>query len=197
MKTGISLEAYVGIILSIVIIKSGLEMMIDTVDELLGMRVDKKVSDRIKDIILEDEAVTGAYDLILNSYGPDKQIGSVHIEIADKTTADKIDVISRRIGKKVFDETGILLTGIGIYSKNTENKDILIAEERIREIVSSYEEVIQMHGFYMDTNKKIIAYDIIISFEIKERDGIYKEILKKTEAMYPDYRVYINMDIDI
>ena len=70
--TGISLEAWVGVFISVIIIKSGIEMMIETVNEILGVRADKEVTDKIKKLMVEEPEVSGAYDLILYNYGPDK-----------------------------------------------------------------------------------------------------------------------------
>ena len=51
----------------------------------------------IKKEVLKESNVLGAYDLILNDYGPDKYIGSIHIEVEDTLTVSDIDKISRRI----------------------------------------------------------------------------------------------------
>ena len=72
MLKSISLEAYVGVVISIMIIKSAIEMMIETLNEILGIRADKEITQKIKKILCEDTNVRGAYDLIMYNYGPDK-----------------------------------------------------------------------------------------------------------------------------
>ena len=64
----VSLEAYVGVIISAFIIKAGIEMMIDTVNDILGKRSDKEETDKIKSLICEEPEVRGACDLILFNY---------------------------------------------------------------------------------------------------------------------------------
>ena len=197
IKTGILLEAYIGIIISIIIIKSGIEMMIETIDEILGKRVDKDLSDTIKNDIIEDKDVLGAYDLIINSYGPDTKIGSVHIEVEDTMNADEIDIISRRIAYNIYKKHGILLTGIGIYSKNTQDEEIEKIQSDIENIAMSHKGVLQVHGFYMNKKKKLIALDIILDYNMKNRNQIYEDILNEVKEKYSEYNIYINMDIDI
>ena len=65
MLTGVSMEAYVGALISVFIIRSGLRMMAGTLNEILGKRADKETTARIMEILTEDETVRGAYDLIL------------------------------------------------------------------------------------------------------------------------------------
>lgn len=197
LKTGLLLEAYVGILISIIIIKSGIEMMIETIDEVLGKRVDKNLSDMIKNDIIKDDEVLGAYDLIINSYGPDTKIGSVHIEVLDTMSADEIDILSRRIAYNIYNKYAILLTGIGIYSRNTKNKEMGKIQSDIESIVMSYDGLLQVHGFYMEEYRKLIAFDIIIDYNIKNRDTVYNNIVKEVKEKYSEYNIYINMDIDI
>jgi len=82
---------------SIFIIKSGIEIFMDAVNEILGKRVNKDIKNKIKKTICEIENVHGVYDLVLYDYGPDKYIGSVHIEIPDSMTAEEIDPLERHI----------------------------------------------------------------------------------------------------
>ena len=123
MLTGISLEAYVGVIISIIIIKSGVEMMIETLNDILGKRADAETTKKIKELLVSEPEVRGAYDLIINNYGPNKNYASVHLELPDTMTVDEVDVLIRREQLKVFKETGVILTGIGVYSYNTKNDE--------------------------------------------------------------------------
>ena len=137
--SGVSLEAYIGVLISAIIVKSGIEMMMETVDDILGSRPDGEFSKEIKKIICEDEEVRGAYDLILNNYGPERNYGSVHIEILDTMTADQIDILTRRIQARVFYKTGVILTGIGIYSHNAKNKKALQIDENVTKKIKQNE----------------------------------------------------------
>ena len=123
VKFKISLEAYVGFIISLFIIKSGVEMLQDTLNDILGQRADKALTLKIKDVIRSIPNVRGAYDLFVYNYGPDKNYASVHVEVPDTMTIDEFDVLTRQVEKKVYKETGVILTGIGAYSYNTQNNE--------------------------------------------------------------------------
>ncbi len=193
--TKVSLEAYVGVIISVFIIKAGIEMMIDTLNDILGRRTDKELSARIKELIKEEDEVRGAYDLIVNNYGPNKNYASVHIEIPDTLTANDIDLLERRLQIKVFKETGVVLTGIGIYSYNTKSDEAAIIRDAVKEKILSHEWAIQVHGFYIDTVNKEMRFDVVLSFDIETSKGL-AIINEEIKELYGDYRVLAVPDVD-
>lgn len=196
IKFHISLEAYVGVVIAIIIIKSGFEMMRDTVDEILGQRAEKDMVAKIKSLINEEEEVRGAYDLFINNYGPNKNYASIHIELPDTMTVDEVDVLTRRLQAKVYTETGVILTGVGVYSFNTSNEEVAHMRNDISHIVMNHEWAIQMHGFYVDMESKAIRFDVVFSFAINPDEGV--EILtREIGEKYEGYAIHISPDIDI
>ena len=193
----ISLEAYVGVLLSIFIIKSGLELIKESVDNILGVRIESSLAKSIKKDIVSEKEIQGAYDLILNDYGPDKYLGSVHIEVIDTMTVAEIDKLSRKISKKIFDKYGVILHTIGVYSINTKDKLVLNVKRDITKIVFSHKGILQMHGFYYNKEEKNISFDIIIDFNVENREAVYREIYDEIEKKYPDYVIEITLDVDI
>ena len=120
----VNAEAWVSIVISGFIIKSGVEMLREGADEVLGKRFDPEMTRGIRQTICKDEDVMGAYDLVLHSYGPEKLVGSVHVAVADTMNATQIDRMERRIADRVFAEHGVMLTGIGIYSNDWGCSDL-------------------------------------------------------------------------
>ena len=196
MLTGISLEAYVGVAISVMIIKAGIEMMTETLDDILGQRADAETTIAIKRILNEEPEVRGAYDLVLNNYGPDKNIGSVHLELPDTMTVEQVDELTRRVQAKVLNETGVILTGVGVYSYNTKNDEAAKIRNTIQKLVLSHDWALQFHGFYVDIKKKSLRFDVVMSFEIDPKDGL-DTLYKEVREAYPDYDIYIAPDVDV
>ena len=194
--TGLSLEAYIGVLISIFIIKAGFGMLMDTVSDLLVKRADKDLSKRIKEILRSEEGVRGAYDLIINDYGPERKLGSVHLELPDTMTVAEFDRLTRKLETKVYCETGVLLAGIGVYSYNTQNNEAAKIRNEILNKVTSHEFVIQMHGFYVDTTAKEIRFDVVMRFGINAQEAL-QTIQGEVQEMFPDYRIQISPDIDL
>ena len=193
----ISLEAYVGVVISLVIVKAGIDMMRETIDDILGHRVEAEITQEIKAEICKDPDVGGAYDLILHNYGPDRYLGSVHVEVADTMTADEIHTMTRRIEHRIYEKFGIALTGIGIYAVNTKDPEVGAMYQKILKIVHGHDGVLQVHGFYVDREKKFLNFDLIIDYDKKDRDDMFEHIEQDVREAYPDYTIQITRDIDI
>ena len=196
LTTGLSLEAYVGVLISLVIIKAGIEMMMDTLNEILGRRLDRDFLKEIRDTICEEEQVAGAYDLILHNYGPDRYIGSVHVEIPDTMTAEEIDELGRRIGERVYGKHGVIMAGVGIYSVNTSDDAIVELRRGVTHRINQHDGVLQMHGFHVDREKKRAYLDLIMDYDLKDHQERFCAICDEIRQVYPEYEWVLTQDID-
>lgn len=193
---GISLETYVGVVIAGFIIKAGIEMMIETLNDIIGKREDPETSRELKRIICEEEAVRGAYDVTLFNYGPNKYYGSAHIELPDTLRVEEVDRITRRIQTNVFQKTGVILTGVGVYSFNTSDNEAARMRGAIREKVLAHDWALQMHGFYADTEAGTVRFDVVLSFDVDQKEAL-ETLYGEVQALYPDYRIQIIPDIDV
>ncbi len=193
----VSLEAYLGIFISIVILKSGMETLRETLSKILGERINTEVSRSIKKTIASiDPEIQGAYDLVLNNYGPDTHLGSVHIEIPDTWTADKIDAVTRRIAKVVYEKHNVTMTAIGIYSVNTKENSAARIREKVLSIVHEHRDILQMHGFFIDEKEKNMRFDLIVSFDSPNMKAIFRHVVTDVKEAFPDYDIQVQFDID-
>jgi cation diffusion facilitator family transporter len=193
----VNIEAYVSVALSFFIIKTGYELIKESVDNMIGTRAESTLTRSIKKDINELPEVKGVFDLILTDYGPDKYLGSVHVEIDDTLTVGDIDRISRKISKIIFEKYGVILHTIGVYSINTKDEEIMSIRDEIRRIVFKHKGIIEMHGFYVDKKEKTISFDIIFDFKEENKKEIYKEIYDTIRGRYKDYQLSITQDIDV
>ena len=192
----IRLEAWLGAVISVVIIKSGIEMLRDTLSEILGERADVQLARDIQKTIRTFPEVLGTYDLILNNYGPDTFTGSIHIEVTETMTAKDLDDLLRKIQLKVYQEHHIALTAIGIYSSNAGEGKAKEIRDQLAKIVFENPYILQMHGFYLDEEKKRIRCDLVISFDAKDRKAVYCELYESLQKAFPEYTLEVAMDTD-
>ena len=197
MIFNVNLEAYVGTLVSVFIIKAGIELIKESINNVLGTRIESSLAKSIKKEVLKEKNVKGAFDLVLNDYGPDKYLGSIHIEVEDTLSVADIDKISRRITKQVSQKYGVILHTIGVYSINTKDKTIIEAKKKVEKIVFSHKEILQMHGFYLDTKDETLSFDIIIDFKAENREKIYQDIYDAVQKEFKDYKIAITLDVDV
>ena len=192
----VSTEAWLGAVISVAIIKSGIEMLRNTISQILGERNDPKLAKSIKQTVASFSDVQGAYDLVLNNYGPDTWNGSIHVEVPDTYSADQLDQLIRNIQTEIYKRYQVILTAVGVYSINTKDKEIIKTRKKVQEIVFAHPHVEQMHGFYLLKAEKKMRFDIVIDFNAKDRTAVYAEIVSDVQKAFPDYELEIAMDTD-
>ena len=192
----ISLEAYVGVAISLVIIKAGVEMLKGTLNDILGQRADAEVIRQIKQIIAQEPQVHGVYDILVNNYGPNKNYASLHIELDDTLTVAQVDQLTRTIENNVFRQTGIILTGVGVYARNTSNEEAAQIRNQVQQIVLAHDWALQIHGFYIDTTKKTLQFDVVLSFDVEHKEAL-ETLTRELQAAYPAYHIQITLDVDV
>lgn len=192
---GVSLEAWVGVVISCFIIKSGIEMITETLDDILGKRADAELTGKIRSSVLEEDEVRGVYDIIVNNYGPNKNTCSLHIELPDVMTVDQVDVLTRRIQARVYKATGVIVTGVGVYAYNTKDDEAAAIRNRVMNLVLSHDWALQLHGFHADTAAKTLRFDVVMSFDITPEKGL-ATLYSEVQSAFPDYTIHIVPDVD-
>ena len=197
MAFKLNIEAYVSVVISIFILKAGIEIILEAVDDMLGHRVEGEYTRNVKASAAAVPGVYGVYDIVLHNYGPDRYLGSLHIEVDDTVTADRIDQLTREINNKVFVETGVILTAVGIYSRNTSNDEQMRIRNEITKLVVEHDHVLQLHGFYIDEARKRVTFDVVIDLEASDREGLFEHIKEDVRKVLPEYDVIVALDSDI
>lgn len=194
---GVSLEAWLGAMISLVIIKAGIDMLREGVSSILGERVESEVSQQIRETVRSFPEVLGVYDLILHNYGPEYMLGSVHIEVDESLNARQLDKLERNIAEKVYAETGVAMTGIGVYARVTDSAFSEQVFADLRDIIKDNPAVLQLHGFTVDEEEKQIRFDLVMDYNEKNREAIFQNIVVKISEKYPTYKIYPVLDADI
>ena len=132
--------------------------------------------------------------MMLHNYGPNKIIGTVHIQVNDDMTAKEIHKLTRQILYAIYEEFGIILT-VGIYASNTDNEDAKEIKESLDEIIAKYPEILQMHGFYIDEDINLITFDLIVDFDANRSD-VKDKVLEEIRNKYPKYQFDAILDAD-
>ncbi|MBR3368198.1 cation transporter [Candidatus Saccharibacteria bacterium] len=191
----ISLEGYLGLVISLVIIKTAIEILRETVDHLIGVRADKKLTTKIKKAISSNENVLGVYDLAVHNYGPNKIIASAHIQLDDNLNVRDVHRLTRRIEVDIYNKFGIILT-LGVYASN-DTGEFKEMRNYIFDLAKKYKNIIEIHGFYVDEEFKEVSFDLIFNFDEEKPEKCVEEIKKTLKQKYPDFNFSIILDADI
>lgn len=195
--TSIPFDGYVGLIVSAIILYSGVSLAKETVSPLLGEAPDKELITKISQMIRSYEGVVGIHDLIVHTYGPGQYMASIHVEIfADKDIMELheyIDVIERQVAK----ELGILLT-IHMDPLNPDSEEITRMREELSQILREFSEVLSFHDFRIvgKGERENLIFDVVVKSGIsqEEEDKLRKAIVEKVHEKHPYYHCIITFD---
>lgn len=198
LLAGVSLEAWLGAVISLVIIKSGVDILREAISHILGERVESDLSQGIKETIQQVPGVKGAYDLVLNDYGPDRLSGSVHVEVDENMTAREIDTLTRAIQKAVAEEQGILLHTVGIYSINeSDGGEVSAIRAALLRLADENPYVLQVHGFYADEETREVHFDLVVSWDASNRHAVLDDVVAQLQKQFPRYGFHATLDADM
>ncbi|MBS5878193.1 MAG: hypothetical protein KIB52_06180 [Clostridiales bacterium] len=93
-------------------------------------------------------------------------------------------------------ETGVVLAGLGVYSYNTGDDEAAEIQNEVRKKVMEHDLALQVHGFYLDIEKKDMRFDVVMSFDIKPQDGL-RIIYDEIGRAYQEYSINIIPYLDV
>ncbi len=195
IKPDLHIDGWVGALVSLFVIKAGLDILLDVVSKLVGERPDIELADKIKDEILATEGVLGAFDLILHNYGPNVFIGDVNLELDEKMTIDEAYVRLKPLNVKILREYGVFMY-FGIYSVNTTDEEIAEMREFVYRLVDEIDDILQIHAFYVNKERKFMSFDVVYDFDCKDQYAVQKHLRSAIHEKYPEYRVEMVPDKD-
>ena len=201
LTTGLGVEAWLGAVIAVVIIKSGIDILREALSKILGERSEAELAHAVKKTVCSVPGVLGAYDLVLNDYGPDRYLASVHIEVAEDTTARAIDRMTREVSERVFLETGVILAAVGVYSANDDaSPDTRAIGTALAEIVAADPALLQYHGLYVDEGQHTARFDLVVSFDVPAgvtRHEVWQRAVDEIARRFPAYAFTSTMDSDL
>ena len=190
---GISLDGILGVLISMVIIKAGVEMLSSPVNELLGTSIPAELTNQIKKEVSEFEGVHGVYDLILHNYGPEMKIGSLHINVYDTMSAHEIHGLTRKITMQMLARHGIVLT-VGVYAIATGDNKRAELQAKVLQTFKSHKDIVQVHGFYYSEKENLISLDVVPDISIHDDKVLVNQLINEIQPLVPEMHLEIIVD---
>ena len=192
----IQIDGYMGCLVALFIIWSGIQLVRETASPLLGETPDEEIVEQINSLARHYDGVLGTHDLVVHNYGPGKVFASIHIEVdADgdlMASHDMIDNIEKNISKQLHIEIVAHLDPIRI-SDPIRNEILAVVEKTVEDIKG----VTNVHDLRLvlgPTHTNII-FDVLVldSCQLTHKD-IHNRIQDAVQQMNPNYYVVINYD---
>jgi len=190
---GVSLDGILGALISIVIIKAGIEMLASPVNELLGSSISAELTRQIVKEVSDFEGVHGVYDLILHNYGPEVKIGSLHINVYDTMSAHEIHGLTRNITMQMIERHGIIMT-VGVYAVATGENRRSELQTAVLQTLAAHKEIVQVHGFYYSEKENLLSVDVVPDISVHDDAALVRQLTAELQPLVPDFHVAIVVD---
>ena len=198
MKTvEFNLEPWIILIMALYLIWYGLVMIRDMLKSIIGVRADREIIQGIKKEICNEPGVYGAYNIILNYYGPSVCIGSANIEVSSSASAGEIAEITERIQRHIRKNFGVRLEAIGVYPLDISDKKTMEIYDKIMEYLSTNHEVSQFYGLVCDDEKKTMSLHLVMNFEVKGHEKHFANTAQGIRKLFPEYKVHVIESLDV
>ena len=189
----VSLDGILGTLISVVIIKAGIEMLASPINELLGTSIPAELTNEIKKEVSDFEGVHGVYDLILHNYGPDVKIGSLHINVLDTMPAHDIHGLTRRISTQMYERHGIIMT-VGVYAVATGDNRNAELQSKVMQMLVADKDIVQAHGFYYSEPEGMLSVDVVPDISVHDDAALIRQLTDMIQPLVPGMKVVVVVD---
>ncbi len=194
--TGNDIEHYLCIVIALLIILTGIKMLRECMNKILGTRVDPDFKKQITNMIIAEKEVRNVANLVIHNYGENVYVGSVDIEVDPNMRAIRITELSRRIIGKA-EELGLKLTSVGISASDSSGKRADLIYDQLIDKVIQFEGINRINSFSIDFRKKLMSFYVVMDYSVKDKEERKNEFLKQIEEMYPDLKIEIYTAVDL
>lgn len=191
----VSIDAYAGIVTSLLIIKAGFELLQETIADLLGRPGDHDLALTLYKEIRSTEGIISAVDMMLHNYGPDAWAGSVNVEIDHKKTVGEIYEFLHALQLRIYHEYKVALV-FGVYAVDNDHEQVKELRERVTQFVRNHEFVKSYHAVYIDEKESKIYCDLLVDYNQKDWDGLREEFIQEISSFYPNYQFEVTVETD-
>jgi len=192
---GVAVDAWAGLFIALLIIKAGLELLLETLDDLLGTAPDKELADRLYKEIRACPLVINAADMCLHNYGPDNYTGSVNLELAHDKTVEEVYSAIHELQLRIMHEYGVTMV-FGIYAVDNVGEDSRALRACVARFVRQAEHVESYHALFKSEKEKRIYCDFIVDYELRDWEGVERAFVAYMAEQYPGYDVELTVETE-
>ena len=192
----VNLDGYLGVLVALFILYTGVSTAKGTLDLLLGEAPDPEFVKQIQQEVLSYPEIIGVHDLIVHNYGPGHSVVSLHAEVPCDVDIlkihDTIDNAERDLKKKFDCEVVIHMDPI-----ITDDKETNEIHQKLSSIVRLLDSRVTIHDFRMvkgPTHTNLI-FDIVVPHQFRLTDDQVVESLRQAvKALDARYEIVVNVD---
>lgn len=179
--TGINIDGFVGLGVSLVVMWAGVGIARDTLEPLIGESVDPEECEKITRFVEKYDGIVGSHDLIVHNYGPGRNMASIHAEVPNDVDIEVSHEIIDRIERDAAKKLGIFLV-IHMDPVETRDERVLFIKEQVLQVLDALDPAVKIHDFrVVDGQNQInLIFDMVVPYEYdqKKQDELNTSLMK-------------------
>ena len=195
--TSINVDAMAGLIVSGIVIWSGVSIAKDTLEPLIGQRVPSELYQKITDMVESYEGIVGAHDLIVHNYGPNRSMATIHAEVPNDVSIETSHEIIDRIERDAKKELNILLV-IHMDPVEMRDEEVLELRDKTSHIVHALDPELHFHDFRVlkENEQKNLIFDLVVpdSYTEKDANRVMHQLIALLHEMEKNVDCIITLD---
>ena len=195
--TSINVDEIAGLIVSGIVIWSGVSIAKDTLEPLIGQRVPSELYQKITDMVESYEGIVGAHDLIVHNYGPNRSMATIHAEVPNDVSIEASHEIIDRIERDAKKELNILLV-IHMDPVEMRDEEVLELRDKTSHIVHALDPELHFHDFRVlkENEQKNLIFDLVVpdSYTEKDANRVMHQLIALLHEMEKNVDCIITLD---
>lgn len=195
LLTGVSLDAYAGVVMSAIILKAGVEVLLKIVSELIGRPGEKELATKIYQRVRATPGVVGAVDMMLHNYGPNAWSGSVNVEIDHAKSVGEVYAMLHELQLGIMHEEHVTMV-FGVYAVDDDHVETRRIRRTILEYVKAHEHVKSFHAVYLEPGTNRLYCDLVVDYELADWGALRADFLDYMKAKVPGRDVVLTVETE-
>ncbi len=195
--TGMNLDGYVGLAVSLLVMWAGIGIARETLEPLIGQPADPKLYQKITDFVEGYDGILGSHDLIVHNYGPTRSLASIHAEVPNNVDIETSHEIVDRIERDAAKKLGLFLV-IHMDPVETADGRVTILKKDVQKVLKNLDERLSLHDFRVVPGEERInlVFDVVVpfSYQEKERPALHQAIEEGVQCLDRRFCCIITFD---
>ncbi len=194
--TGINIDGYCGILVSLFIFYAGINSARETLSPLLGTKPDEELVEKVYSIVMSYDKILGIHDMVVHDYGPGRQLISLHAEVDGKEDIFEIHDVIDTIEKHLYDELSVETT-IHMDPIDIHNISTIQTKDKVSQLITQLDKEATIHDFRMvpGTTHTNLIFDVVVPHSIKlSNDQIKKRVQEIISENFENHYVVLTID---
>ena len=191
-----TIDGYIGVLIALIFLRSGYGVAKEALDKIIGNPTDSALAAEIKEIVKSHDGILNAHDLVVHSYGPGRNMASLHVGVAaDMSLVDSHDIVEKA-ANQVLEKLNIELA-VHVDPIDTSDMRLQGMINLTQDFLQAHHSTLLAHEFRIINSvpRPIFVFDMEIPHTNKKKaNNIRDAVAYELKKLMPDYDYEINIE---